>query len=286
MATLALETIIDNLRFPEGNRWHAGKLWFADMHTGEVFRMSVGDSAPTVVTVLEGQSSGMGWLSTGEMIVSAMNQRRVLRIADDGSQSIYSDLSTISDSMINDLVVDGKTDRAYVGAFGYDLYGGAPARPGPLYCVEPDGTARLVAEGFTFPNSAVILPGTRTLVLGETWGGRITAFDIVDNGDLVNRRTWAELESGITPDGSCVDLEGGVWISSLETGEFQRVLEGGKVTHRIPVPGRHAVDCVLGGEKGTTLFLSSADSYTPSVTEHTRQGWIQAIEVEVPGPVS
>jgi sugar lactone lactonase YvrE len=286
MTSTDMTLVVDNLRFPEGNRWHEDALWYADMHTGEVFRLGdVASGKPELVTKLEGQSSGMGWVENGDLIVSAMNQRKVLRVTPSGEQSVYADLTEISSSLINDLVLDKETGRSYVGAFGYDLYNNATPTTGPLYCVEPDGSARLAADGFVFPNSANILPETRTLVLGETWGGVLTAFDIDDDGDLVNRRTWAELEPGITPDGSCVDLEGGIWISSLETGEFQRVTEGGTVTDRFLNPGRHAVDCVLGGSAGTTLFLSTADSYIPEITVGTRQGWIQAVEVSVPGPV-
>lgn len=285
MTAQQLETVVDGLRFPEANRWHQDALWFVDMHNGEILRLPMDAGTPTIIATVEGMASGLGWLATGDLVVSAMDQRRILTVADDGTQSVYCDLTGISDSLINDLLVDDHTDRIYIGAFGYDAYGGAPARRGPLYIVEPDGTARLAADGFAFPNSAVMLPGTRTLVIAETWGRRMTAFDVNEDGDLVNRRIWAELEAGVMPDGNCVDIDGGIWIASLKSGEFQRILEGGRVTHRIPVPGRHAIDCVLGGKHGTTLYLSTADSLAPRVTADTRRGWIQAIDVAVPGPI-
>ena len=281
--TYELETIVDGLRFPEGNRWHEGALWFSDMHTGEVFRWDPSTNEVTVLAHLDGQSSGLAWTASGDFVVSSMFDRKLYSIHPGGELTVYADLSELSKAPINDIVLDEKTDRLYVGAFGYDLYVGEPPAPGPVFCVEPDGSARLVADGFTFPNAAVILPGTRTIVIPETWGECLTAFDITDEGELVNRREWAKLESGTTPDGTCVDSEGGIWISSLEGFEFQRVLEGGEVTHRIPTPGRHAVDCVLGGPDGRTLYLSTSDSYTPSVTVDTKLGLIQAVEVDVPG---
>lgn len=285
MDTSLLRTVVDGLRFPEGNRWHEGYLWFSDMHTGEVFRLEPDSGGPELLTKVDGQSSGLGWIGSGELIVSSMLDRKIYRVDHEGSLTVFADLSELSLAPINDLIVDEETGRVYVGAFGYDLYAGEAPQPGPLFCVEPDGTPRLAADGFVFPNAAVILPGTRTLVVPETWGARLTAFEIASDGSLLNRRTWADLEPGTTPDGTCVDLEGGIWISSLEGAEFQRVIEGGSVTDRIPTPGRHAVDCILGGANGRTLFLSTADSYTPSVTAGTRQGWIQALEVEVPGRI-
>lgn len=281
-----MKDVVTGMRFPEGNRWRNGELWFSDMHTGEVFVMDpVRDEAPRLLTTLDCQSSGLGWLSDGRLIVSAMNERTLRSINEDGTTEVFADLTEVSDSLINDLMVDEQTGRSYVGAFGYDVYGGEDPKTGPLYVVEPDGAARLVADGFVFPNSANIIPGTRTLVLGETWGHVMTAFDILPDGELGNRRLWAQLPSDKTPDGSCVDLEGGIWISSLDTAEFLRVIEGGEITDRIPVPGRCAIDCVLGGSDGRTLFVSTADSYMPPVTERTRDGKIQAVRVSVPGPV-
>lgn len=285
MVEWELNDVVSGMRFPEGNRWHDGRLWFSDMHTGEVFVLDPArDSEPTRLTTLDCQASGLGWLPDGRLIVTAMDERTLRTILPDGTTEVFADLSGISDSLLNDLMVDEQSGRVYVGAFGYDIYGGEDPKPGPLYVVETDGSARLAADGFVFPNSANVLPGTRTLVLGETWGHVLTAFDILDDGYLGNRRTWAALPEGTTPDGSCVDLEGGIWISSIDTGEFLRVLEGGEITDRIDVGGRCAIDCVLGGEDGRTLFISTADSYTPSVTADSHDGRIEAVRVTVPGP--
>lgn len=280
------QDVVTGMRFPEGNRWRDGKLWFSDMHTGEVFVFDpVTDKEPKLLATLDGQSSGLGWLPDGRFIVSAMNERTLRTVKDDGTTEVFSDLTGVTDHLINDLMVDEETGRTYVGGFGYDVYGGEEPKLGPLYVVETDGSVRLAADGFVFPNSANIIPGTRTLVLGETWGHLLTAFDVRPDGNLGNRRTWATLPDDKTPDGSCVDLEGGIWISSLDTGEFLRVVEGGEITDRIEVPGRCAIDCVLGGDDGRTLFISTADSYMPPVTAKTRDGKIQAVQVSVPGPV-
>ncbi len=282
MTQQILKTVVEGLRFPEGNRWHDGALWFSDMHTGEVFRWDPGTEDTTLLAQVDGQSSGLAWTSTGKFVVSSMLDRKLYSILPGGELETYADLSELSQAPINDIVLDEQTDRLYVGGFGYDLYKNEPPSPGPVFCVDPDGSSRLVADGFTFPNAAVILPGTRTIVVPETWGERLTALDIAEDGSLVDRRLWAQLEPGTTPDGTCVDAEGGIWLSSLEGFEFQRVLEGGEVTNRIPTPGRHAVDCVLGGPEGRTLYLSTADSYTPTVTVDTRLGLIQAMQVDVP----
>jgi len=276
--------VVTDIRFPEGNRWHDGRLWYSDMHTGEVFSIdpSAG-GAPRLEATVPGQSSGLGWLPDGRLVISAMESRTLVAVRPDGTDEVFADLSTVESSLINDLVVDPATGRTYVGAFGYDLYGGEQLRPGPLYVVETDGSARLAADGLVFPNSANVLPGTRTLVVSETWGGRLTAFDIESDGSLTGRREWAALPDGVTPDGSTVDTEGAIWVCSVDTGEFLRVVEGGEVTDRIDAPGRCAVDCALGGPDGRTLYLATADSYDPATTARTRDGRISAVRVSVAG---
>jgi sugar lactone lactonase YvrE len=278
--------VVTGIRFPEGNRWHENRLWYSDMHTGEVFSIDPSDGAdavPRLEATVPGQSSGLGWLPDGRLIVSSMESRTVVAVERDGSSSVFADLSPVESSLVNDLVVDPETGRTYIGAFGYDLYAGEELRPGPLYVIEQDGSFRLAAEKLVFPNSANVLPGTRTLVVSETWGGKLTAFDIEPDGSLTGRRVWAALPEGITPDGSTVDAEGAIWVCSVDTGEFLRVVEGGEVTDRIDAPGRCAIDCALSGEDGRTLYLATADSYDPATTAETHAGRISAVRVPVPG---
>lgn len=282
--TTTATDVVTEIRFPEGNRWHDGRLWYSDMHTGEVFSLRPGPGErPRLEATVDGQSSGLGWLPDGRLIVSAMESRTVVAVDDAGRTEVFADLSGVETSLLNDLVVDDATGRTYIGAFGYDLYGGEELRPGPLWVIDPDGSHRPAADGLVFPNSANVLPGTRTLVVSETWGGRLTAFDIESDGSLTGRREWAALPAGVTPDGGTVDRDGAVWVCSVDTGEFLRVVEGGAVTDRIDAPGRCAIDCALGGEDGRTLYLATADSYDPAVTARTRAGRISAVRVDVPG---
>lgn len=274
--------IFSDLRFPEGARWREGRLWFSDMHTGQVFKANPAARTLEEVAVVDDQPSGLGWLPDGSLLVSCMLQRQVRRVASDGGVSLFADLSALTDAPVNDLVVDDR-GRTFLGGFGYDLYADAPPRPGPVFRIDPDGTTSAVADDLVFPNGSVILPGTSTLVVAETWAARLSAFEIDGRGALVDRRVWAELPPGSTPDGLCVDAAGGVWVSSITTSQFLRVEAGGRVTQSIEVPDRCATDCVLGGAGGTTLFLLTANSWQPTDT-HVREGRVEAVEVTVPGP--
>jgi sugar lactone lactonase YvrE len=279
-----LSLIFSDLRFPEGARWHDGQLWFADMHSGQVFRSDPASRALTEVAVVDDQPSGLGWLPDGSLLISCMLERKVRRLGPDGEMSDFADVSALTDAPINDLVTD-EAGQTFLGGFGYDLYADAPQKPGPIFRIDREGTPTTVEQDMVFPNGSIILPGTSTLVVAETWAARLTAFDIDEMGGLGNKRVWAELPEGSTPDGVCVDAAGGVWVSSIVTSQFLRVEAGGRVTRVIEVPERCATDCVLGGPDGKTLFLLTSNSWQPTETS-ARQGRIEAVEVEIPGPRS
>jgi sugar lactone lactonase YvrE len=172
------------------------------------------------------------------------------------------------------MVVD-QVGRAYVGNFGYDI-----EKPGEepvlanLARVDPDGSVQIAAEGFQFPNGAVITPDGGTMIIGETWGRKLTAFDIEANGSLSNRREWASIHPHF-PDGICLDEAGGIWVADPAQNKVIRVEEGGKITNEID-PGRGVFACMLGGEDGKRLFMCTAEASGGSAEKNptARIEWI------------
>ena len=241
------------------------------MHARQVLRVTSEGEVEPVVEV-PNDPSGLGWLPTGDLLVVSMTDRRIMRW--NGKRlSVHADLADLASFHCNDMVV-GPTGRAYVGNFGFDLHAGKKPRTAELICVEPDGTARVVADELAFPNGTVITPDGRTLILAETFASKLTAFDIADNGDLNNRRTWAELPQGAVPDGICLDSDGGVWSASPTSNECIRQLEGGEVTHRVAV-SQGAFACMLGGDDGSTLFILTAPSSDPEECATLRGGRVE-----------
>ncbi len=271
MTSRPIQRLADGLCFGEGPRWRDGALWVSDMHAHEVLRITP-DGAKTRIVTVENRPSGLGWLPDGDLLVVSMTDRAVLRY--DGERlHLHADLSGLASFHCNDMIVD-HLGRAYVGNFGFDLAARATPAPAELICVEPDGSARVVAEELMFPNGAVITPDGNTLIVAETFGARLTAFDIQANGDLGNRRLWAELPKGAVPDGICLDARGGIWSASPTTCECIRQEEGGEITHRIEVE-QGAYACMLGGPTGATLYILTADSSDPEECRSSRRGRIE-----------
>lgn len=264
-------TLIADLCFGEGPRWHDGRLWFSDMHAHQVLAVDDRGITETIVEI-ENQPSGLGWLPNGDLLAVSMTDRRILRW--DGTHlTEHADLAGLASFYCNDMVV-AENGRAYVGNFGFDLHAGEQQKTAELICVEPDGSARVVADDVMFPNGTVITPDAGTLIVGETFAARLTAFDIEANGDLCNRRVWAELPEGAVPDGICLDSEGGIWSASPSTNECLRQTEGGSVTHRIAVD-RGAFACMLGGADGATLYILTSTASEPEACQRDRSARIE-----------
>ena len=280
-AELVLQPYVKELAFPESPRWHDGALWFSDFYTRRVNRATPDGRVETVVEV-PGQPSGLGWLPDGRLLVVSMNDRRLLRL-DGGALTVAADLSALAPAPCNDMLVDAK-GRAYIGNFGFDLQARAPFASTSLIMVTPEGAARVVATDMHFPNGTVLTPDGSTLIVGESYGQRLTAFDVLADGSLANRRVWAQLHGkGVGPDGICLDAEGAVWLASPVTREVLRVREGGQITHRIPTADQ-AVACMLGGADRRTLFVATGRVLvTPEESLAHRSGMISSVRVEVPG---
>ncbi len=272
------KTLVQGLVFGEGPRWHDGKLWYSDMHARWVMTVDPAGRTERVVEV-PNLPSGLGWLPDGRLIIVSMRDRQLLRL--EGKKlTAHADLSKLASFDCNDMVVDA-LGRAYVGNFGYDLHANGARQPAELVLAMPDGKARVVARDLEFPNGTVITPDGKTLIVGESFGAKLTAFDVESDGSLARRRVWAAIEN-MVPDGICLDAEGAIWVASPLSEEMLRVREGGTVTHRFK-PSLHPYACMLGGADRRTLFMVTAETHDPTEALAKRSGRIETVEVEVPG---
>jgi sugar lactone lactonase YvrE len=257
--------------FGEGPRWFEGLLWFSDMLGEAVHTVDLAGSMTTLA--LPGRApSGLGFRPDGSLLIASTEDRQVLRY--DGDTVVpVADLRDLVPANLGDMVVDD-AGRAYVGS---------QARAGGvLVRIDPDDTVTVVADGLDFPNGMVITPDGTTLIVAESTGRRLTAFTLTANGELSDRRPFAEGLDG-PPDGLAVDSEGGVWASMTLANQFQRIVDGGAVTDRIDVDGRTAIACALGGPECRMLFLlSSTDAY-PERLIGTKRSRIDTVIVDIPG---
>lgn len=274
-----LQVLVTGISFGESPRWHDDRLWFADWGTQELVALDL-EGKSEVMARVPSFPFCVDWLPDGRLLVVSARDRLLLRREPDGSLVTHADLSSLSEHPWNDIVVDGR-GNAYVGNIGFDFPVGEFA-PGTLALVTPDGSARQVANGVTFPNGMVVTPDNSTLIVAESYGSRLTAFDIGVDGGLSNRRVWADLADGV-PDGICLDAEGAVWYGDVPNSRCVRVCEGGEVLQTIDLD-RGCFACMLGGPDGRTLFMVAREwRGMENTTEGERTGQILTIPAPAAG---
>ena len=267
-----LKTLLTGLAMGESPRWHERRLWFSDWGAQEIVAADLDGKSEVVVRTSFGLPFCIDWLPDGRLLIVAGRENRLVREEFDGSLVTHADLRGVSDKGWNEIVVDGR-GNAYVN-------GG----PGIIALVTADRSARQVADGIAFPNGMAITPDNQTLIIAESHGKRLTAFDIAGDGSLSNRRVWADLGGGV-PDGICIDADNAVWYADVPNKCCVRVREGGEVLQTINLD-RGCFACMLGGTRKRMLFLIVTEwrgmDNIPDVAQ-ARTGQVLTIEVPAPG---
>ena len=288
-----MKTVASGFSYLECPRWRDGRLWVSDFYTHQVVAISEGGEIELMATVPQ-QPSGLGFLPDGRVLIVSMRDRRILRREHSGELKVHADLMQLAPWHLNDMIVDAK-GRAYVGNFGYDLMSGEAPRTTVLIRVDTDGSAHIAADGLMFPNGTGITADGRTLIISESFGGLLSAFDIADDGALGNRRVWARLgdalgdaqasgamDKVVVPDGLCLDAEGAVWVADALGHCVIRVAENGKELDRISTGDVGVFACMLGGMDGRTLYLCTAPSFAEHERRDTREAKLLSTRVTVP----
>jgi sugar lactone lactonase YvrE len=272
-------TLLDGIAFGESPRWHDDRLWFSDWGSQEVVAVDLLGESEVIVGVPSSPFS-IDWLPDGRLLIVSGPEGALLRREPDGTLVTHAVLSGLSDHPWNEMVVDGRAN-AYINNIGFAFPAGEFA-PGTVALLTPDGSVRQVADGVAFPNGMAVSPDNSTLIVAESYGNKLTAFEIAEDGDLSNRRVWADLGDGV-PDGICLDAEGAVWYADVPNKRCARVAEGGEVLQSIELDlGCFA--CMLGGEEGRTLFIVAQEwGGTEGTSEEERTGRVLIAAAPAPG---
>ena len=247
------QVLATDLVIGESARWHNGRLWLSNWGAAEILTFDEDGHRELITKVPTTIPFSIDWLSNGQLLITAGPEQRLLRQEPDGSLVDHADLTGLPGGL-NEIVIDGR-GTIYVDG-GADFYPDEGVAPGFIAAISSDGTVRQVADGIAFPNGMAVTEDNSTLIIAESFAGKLTAFDITEDGSLDNRRTFADALA----DGICMDVEGAVWTPSWYDNApcCLRVAEGGEVLDRIPLD-QSGFACALGGPDGRTLFMLTAD---------------------------
>ncbi len=278
-----VKTLTTGLAFGESPRWHGDRLWLADWGAQEIVSLDTEGNREVIVRVsFPSFPPSFDWLPDGRLLVISSRDGLLLRRDTDGALAAHADLSGLARKGLpwNEIIVDGR-GNAYMNNIGFEFPGGQFA-PGTIALLTADGSTRRVADDLAFPNGMAVTADNSLLIVAESYGERLTAFDISADGDLLNRRVWAQTP-GDHPDGICLDAENAVWYADVGNKHCVRVREGGEVLQTIDLD-RGAFACMLGSADRRTLFMVATEWHgARNVAGGTRTGQVLTLEAPVRG---
>ena len=289
-----MERLVKGGHFFEGARWRDGHWWVSDLYARHVLRIAP-DGSSQVAVKLDCQPSGLGWLPDGRLLIVAMEQFRILRQEPDGRLVTHADLKDHVGFWPNDMAVDA-SGYAWVSNLGFNLWAGEKPAPADLVSVSPAGDVRTVASDMLFPNGLAVLPDGKTLVVAESFGNRMAAFTIGENGALSDRRLFAEfgpppswesveefVKEDFAPDGCAADVERCVWVADALNNRVCRVADGGAILEELRTPeGLGIYSCALGGPDGHSLLMCCAPDYHDEARKAKAEAVLYVERVAVP----
>ena len=263
------EVLLSGRGLLESPRWHDERLYVSDWTTGEVLAIDRSGQAEVAAEVAS-MPLCFSFLPDGRMVIVSATDRLLLGQKPDGTLVVLAELGA---GYWNDVAVDGH-GNVYVNRVDFT------GAPGAVHVVTPDGHVRAVAGDLAFPNGMAVTPDNTTLIVADSYGHSLVAFDIGADGGLSGRRVWAALGAG-TPDGICVDVQGAVWYADVPNRCCVRVAEGGEVLRTVSLD-RGGFACVLGG---TTLYVAAAEWRGMNEEQMVApgSGQVFAVPVAVPG---
>ena len=251
---MAQEVVFKGIAFPESLRWHKGELWFSDVLSGVVYRGDVTTGQKHKEVEISPFLSGIGWLTSGELLVVDCEKRVVMKQDLKGGLSLHADLSGHWSYNANDMHVDAD-NTAWVGTYGYNPESDAPA-PADLARIV-NGRVDFPIAGLVFPNGIARINADR-IVVAETFADRIS---IIQTSGEVKLLKQIDLPKNATPDGLVVDNQGFAWIAMAYSEGILRVnLETGEMERAIEIPGKGVYDCTFGGPNLDKLYVATSDT--------------------------
>ncbi|MVT50100.1 SMP-30/gluconolactonase/LRE family protein [Bradyrhizobium yuanmingense] len=185
------------------------------------------------------------------------------------------EVETGLDNRLNDGRVDAR-GRLWIGTMDNELH-----RPnGSLYRVDGSAVARMFGDVIV-TNGIAFSPDNRTLYFTDTRRYRTWSFDFdLDDGTIGDRKLFADYAaSGERPDGTCVDVDGGLWTAFFSGGRVVRYRPDGRIDTIVPLPVTNPTCVCFGGNDYKTMFVTSARKFldTGQLSSEPEAGHLLAI---------
>jgi gluconolactonase len=273
-----VERIASNMRWCEGPVWFGdGRyLLWSDIPNNRMMRWDEETGAVNVFRKPSNNANGNTRDRQGRLLTCEHDTRRVTRTEYDGSITVIADRFDGKPlNSPNDIVCksDGSvwfTDPPF-GILGfYEGHVEKPELPTNVYRWDPKTQKLAVVAGdVNRPNGLAFSPDEKRLYIIEAGVTPrvVRVYDVVDGGSrLSNGKVFLTAETGGTPDGFRLDIDGNLWMG---WGMGSEALDGvnifnseAKLIGRIDLPERCANLCFGGRYRNRLLMTASTSIYS------------------------
>lgn len=233
------------------------KLWWLDIEQPKL-RSYDPSTGETDLSLLPGTFAGSQALTGHGGRLLARDTSLYMRDFETGADLPFATVERSAETRLNDGRVDAR-GRFWVGTMDNSLH-----RPiGSLYRVDPDGRVSRIENDVIVANGIAFSPDGRTLHFTDTRRHLCFAYDLdLDDGTVTNRRVFADHRSGgDRPDGSCVDVDGCVWMAFFAGGRIVRHRPDGTIDRTVLLPVTNPTCLCFGGPHLRTLYVTSATKF-------------------------
>jgi gluconolactonase len=259
-AGVQAEAVQENFTFTEGPVGRAdGSLLFSDPRVSKTYLLDLAGKVSMFRENTNG-TNGLAFLKSGDLLGAEGDGKRISRRASDGKVTALAEGTATRPLMApNDVIADAK------GGVYFTDPGPRPIVPGRktyVYYLPAGGKEPLVQDDqIARPNGLVLTGDGKTLIVDDTVGDTVFAFDIQSDGSLKNKRPFAKLhdlpagqESGA--DGMAIDRQDRVYVCTV-TG-VQVFDRKGQYLGTIKAPKQPA-NAAFAGPGKKTLYLTARE---------------------------
>lgn len=256
----AVQLVKEGFVFTEGPVGTAdGGLLFSDLQTAD--RINVLDTKGDIRSFQEKTNGGNGVAvnRAGEVFTVESTGKRVVKIVK-GQVTVLTEGSAAKPLLSpNDLILDAK------GGIYFTDPGPRPVVPGRLvyvYYLPPGAKSPVMLDDkIARPNGITITNNGKTLLVDDTVGDTVFAYDIQPDGSVKNRRPFAKLQNipagqDSGADGMAIDRDDRIYVTTV-TG-VQVFDKTGRYLGTIPVP-RQPSNVAFSGKDKRTLYITARE---------------------------
>ncbi|WP_293975087.1 SMP-30/gluconolactonase/LRE family protein [Sphingomonas sp.] len=235
----------------EGPLWDVARetLWWVDIKRARLHRHSPA-TGETRFLQLDRRITAVGLAAGGRFV--ACGDEGFVRL--DPETGAIEPIATPEGEAPGNRFNDGKVDP--LGRFWAGTMDDAEQEAsGAIHCLEADGRARRVAEGFRVPNGPAFDSAGR-MYLADSALGRIYAYPA--GGDAPRTLFASFREEQGFPDGMTCDAEDHLWVAFWDGWCVRRLSPDGRIVAEVQMPVERPTSLAFGGEGLGTLFVTSA----------------------------